>query len=216
MIRQADAHFEGTEKGKDGRMSFAYLAWAMRNMDGAVPVCFDEMDWEHYVVAPGIARRDGTLGLSEFSAVIRQALRRHQLRAVTIAMCSSEEIGWNQKRVQQTLQTVKMIVMEEAAFQRGLDAGLAGVSVDALGDEPHDPELCGSEGEGKVEALVTEFADSLTRLQERFAEIETRLTGCAREIPAHDDADAAPSACVDGEPAEEAPRPGAPPPFPPY
>mmetsp|Transcript_28614 Transcript_28614/g.65459 ORF Transcript_28614/g.65459 Transcript_28614/m.65459 type:complete len:602 (+) Transcript_28614:1495-3300(+) len=180
MLRQSNELYEAEDSTHSGRLTFPRLAWAMLHMMGAAPVIFDEMDWERYVVTPGIARREGSLGHREFAFMIKQAMRRHQLRHLSGAMAAGEEAGWDPRRVKETLLTIKLVLIEDEAHRGAMDFGMQGeMQAPSRGGEEED--FSGPDGEAKVEELMGNLTESMEHLHARFSYIEASFFN--KELP---------------------------------
>jgi hypothetical protein len=158
--------------GEAARLDEAGMYQGFLGMGTVPPILFEKRHWERFVVRHRLCDSKGTLGLREFMILIKQGLRRYQLRELTSVM-DGEGGGWTSRRVRCALATIKGMLVEEAQQARDFDSGglvpnsepgLTARPIRAAASKPL-PQV--------LNALVTD----MQRLHERFDQIETEIVG---------------------------------------
>ncbi len=99
--------------GESARLNENEMYQGFLGMGTVPPIFFEKPHWERYVVRHRLCDHKGSVGFREFMILIKQALRRYQLRELTSVM-SADESGWTSRRVQCALSTIKGMLVEEA------------------------------------------------------------------------------------------------------
>ena len=93
VVRAADLH-----GGEAARLSETQLYEGFLRMGTVPPILFEGHHWQRYVVRHRLCDSAGLLGYREFMVLVKQALRRYQLRELT-SVLDVETGGWSSRRV---------------------------------------------------------------------------------------------------------------------
>ena len=93
VVRAADVH-----GGEAARLSETQLYEGFLRMGTVPPILFEGHHWQRYVVRHRLCDSAGLLGYREFMVLVKQALRRYQLRELT-SVLDVETGGWSSRRV---------------------------------------------------------------------------------------------------------------------
>ena len=100
--------------GEAARLNENEMYQGFFGMGTVPPILFEKPHWERYVTRHRLCDHKGTVGFREFMILIKQALRRYQLRELTSVMAADSCCGWTSRRVQCALSTIKGMLVEEA------------------------------------------------------------------------------------------------------
>mmetsp|Transcript_2003 Transcript_2003/g.4552 ORF Transcript_2003/g.4552 Transcript_2003/m.4552 type:complete len:822 (-) Transcript_2003:47-2512(-) len=169
--------------GENTRLNHTNLYHGFLNLGCIPPIMFHRPHWEKYVESKKLCDSHGYMGIQEFMVMIKQALRRFQLRELSSVMQSDKLDGrWNKKRINTALMTIKGILVEEAQMNRDL----APVLLENF-NASNDPPLfdTGEPVKDDKSIAVTEqksLAETLEALVNDMDNLHGRLSGFEQEI----------------------------------
>jgi len=170
--------------GENTRLNHTNLYHGFLNLGCIPPIMFHRPHWEKYVEEKKLCDAHGYMGIQEFMVMIKQALRRFQLRELSSVMQADKLDGrWNKKRIVTALMTIKGILAEEAQMNRDF----APVLLENFNTSNEPPLLDKGvlEKDNKSVAATTEhksLTETLEALVNDMDDLHGRLSGFEKEI----------------------------------
>eukprot|EP00293_Proteomonas_sulcata_P016199 CAMPEP_0184308664 /NCGR_PEP_ID=MMETSP1049-20130417/17054_1 /TAXON_ID=77928 /ORGANISM="Proteomonas sulcata, Strain CCMP704" /LENGTH=557 /DNA_ID=CAMNT_0026621389 /DNA_START=20 /DNA_END=1693 /DNA_ORIENTATION=+ len=147
------------------RLNYTEFRAGVKSIDLVPPVLVSPADWEEQIVKARFAV-EGTIGLKGFTGLMKQAVRRFQMRRINQAM-ESEAEEWGKENMQAMFLGVKGLLAEDqeqyriASGSNGSGAATGGVA--------------SSEDNAVSEALLKRLVADMSKMHKRFDVVEKEL-----------------------------------------
>ena len=160
----------------DGRVGYAEFRDGVKTLGFVPPIIVTHETWADYVLAQAEMLRvdpdDQLLGRPGFVALMKQALKRYQLRTLNSAMESMPD-AWNKQSITAVLLGVKGLLVEDLELAQG--------DLSCISDKTRDETACYVETSDEVERAATELllkrlVTDMHKMHKRFDAVESDLS----------------------------------------
>ncbi|EKX40769.1 hypothetical protein GUITHDRAFT_113039 [Guillardia theta CCMP2712] len=141
----------------DGCMGFAEFRMGLKNIGFIPPILVTRQIWDDYIMRPRLCDEGGILNRQGFMLLMKQALKRHQLRQLNACM-EDENEDWNRNNIRSLFLGIKGMLLEDEEHAR-----LEKVPVGPMDDE----NSIASTRDGKVDASM-EYDPQVDQLLKRL------------------------------------------------
>ena len=141
----------------DGCMGFAEFRMGLKNIGFIPPILVTRQIWDDYIMRPRLCDEGGILNRQGFMLLMKQALKRHQLRQLNACM-EDENEDWNRNNIRSLFLGIKGMLLEDEEHAR-----LEKVPIGPMDDE----NSIASTRDGKVDASM-EYDPQVDQLLKRL------------------------------------------------
>jgi voltage-gated sodium channel len=159
----------------DGNVTFIEFRAGIKSLGFIPPIIVTRPIWEAYVLAEASALKLNTetelLSRRGFMALMKLALKRFQLKSLTVAM-EGDPDGWNKNGITSALMGVKGLLVEDLELAKG---GLTVMNDKKHNRLPEEFEAKDDAERAATELLLKRLVMDMHKMHKRFDAVESEL-----------------------------------------
>mmetsp|Transcript_1389 Transcript_1389/g.3032 ORF Transcript_1389/g.3032 Transcript_1389/m.3032 type:complete len:772 (-) Transcript_1389:640-2955(-) len=159
----------------DGCMGFAEFRMGLKNIGFIPPILVTRQIWDDYIMRPRLCDEGGILNRQGFMLLMKQALKRHQLRQLNACM-EDENDDWNKSNIKSLFLGIKGMLLEDEEHARLEKTPLGPIddenSIASTRDGKPDVSM---DYDPQVDQLLRRLIADMHKMHSRFDAVEMDL-----------------------------------------